>query len=707
MRYSSLAAPAAGLLLLSVACARQEAAPEGLAQPERREGWPGPGGGPDNIKYSSLAEITPANVHRLEVAWTYDTGEAFEGSEMQTNPLLIGETLYAITPKQRLIALDAAEGRLLWKFDPHGGADYKGASRNRGLAHWTDGTRHVLFHAAGHRLHAVDAATGRLVPGFGEGGRIDLRHGLGRDPESISVSATSPGVVWKDLLIIGSSLAEDLPAAPGDIRAYDVHTGKLRWSFRTIPARGEAGAETWPEGARERSGGANSWAGLSLDVERGLVFAPTGSAAFDFWGGDRPGDNLYATSLVALNAETGERVWSFQTVRHDVWDRDLPAPPSLVRIRRDGRDVDAVAQITKTGYVYLFERATGAPLFPIGDAPVPPSDVPGERLAASQPRPTAPPPFARQSFEITRRTPAAHADVAKRVAALRSGNLWEPPSLQGTLFYPGLDGGGEWGGGAFDPETGLFYVNANEMAWLIRLLPREQPDGAASARELYEANCAGCHGSDMRGTPGHYPSLADIAKRRSPAQVEEVIRHGSARMPAFSELGDEAIGALTHLLLTGEDRAATAQGSANRLPFRLQGYDRFLDPEGYPAVAPPWGTLSAIDLAGGRIAWQVPLGEYPALAAQGLRNTGSENYGGPVVTAGGLVFIGATIFDRKFRAFDKRTGKLLWETLLPAAGAATPAVYRARGRQYVVIAAGGGKGGQPSGGSYVAFALPR
>ncbi|WP_225421599.1 outer membrane protein assembly factor BamB family protein [Sphingomonas parva] len=673
--------------------------------------WEVAGGGPGNGKYSPLDEITPKNVAKLEMAWRYDTGEGFPGSEMQTNPIVIGTSLFAITPKQRLIALDATNGRLLWKFDPHNGEDYKGGSRNRGLASWSDGRRRTLFYAVGPRLFAIDAADGRPVAGFGSGGAIDLREGLGRDPKTISVSANSPGVVWKDLLIIGSALAEDLPAAPGDIRAYDVRTGALRWSFRTIPAAGEPGSETWPANARTSSGGANSWAGLTLDEARGLVFAPTGSAAFDFWGGDRPGNNLYANSLVALDAATGKRIWHFQTVRHDVWDRDLPAAPTLVRVKRDGKLIDAVAQITKTGFVYVFDRVTGRPLFPIGELPVKPSDVPGEWSAPSQPYPLAPPPFARQRLteaDLTRRTPEAHAAVASRLARLRHGALFEPPSLQGTIVYPGLDGGGEWGGAAFDPATRLLYVNANEMAWVVRLLARETPQqGNASAASLYQANCASCHGEDRTGSPPQVPALTDLGARLREAQVRKTIREGSARMPAFAELGEDAIGALAAFLLTGEDRhAAAGTVASNRLPFTHDGYNRFLDPDGYAAVAPPWGTLSAIDLDRGTIRWQVPLGEVPALAAKGMKGTGSENYGGPVVTAGGLVFIGATTLDRKLRAFDKKTGTLLWETLLPFSATATPAVYRAGGRQFVVIAAGGGKAGQPSGGSYLAFALP-
>lgn len=705
---------AASGLLFAAACGGRLASDmktEPAAAAPLGSGWQVAGGGYDNVKYSPLAEITTKNVHLLEEVWRYDTGDAFAGSEMQANPIVIGRILYAVSPRQRLIALDAAKGNLIWAFDPHEGKAEERLSRHRGVAYWSDGAQGRIFYAVGPWLHAVDAATGRKVDGFGDGGRVDLRDGLGRDPRLISVSATSPGVVYKDLLIIGSSLAEDLPAAPGDIRAYDVRTGALRWSFRTIPAPGEPGSETWPERARETSGGANSWAGLSLDVERGLVFAPTGSAAFDFWGGDRPGDNLFANSLLALDAATGERVWHFQTVRHDIWDRDLPTPPSLIRIERGGKSIDAVAQITKSGHLYLFERETGRALFPIEDVAVPRSDVPGEVTAPTQPHPLAPPPFARQRFDasqVTSRTGEARRAVLERLSGLRFGRAFEPPSLQGTVIFPGLDGGGEWGGAAFDRDTGLLYVNSNEMPWILRLLPRIRPAGdAVDGRSLYLANCASCHGADLAGQ-ADFPPLRDISARLSRAQVERTIGQGSARMPAFATLGPEAISALAHYLLTGEARAvAGGRSVANDLPFRLEGYDRFLDPDGYPAVSPPWGQLTAIDINRGEIRWQIPFGEFPELVAKGMRNTGSENYGGPVVTAGGLLFIGATTVDRKFRAFDKANGRLLWETVLPASATATPAVYQVDGRQFVVIAAGGGKTGQPSGGSYVAFALPR
>jgi quinoprotein glucose dehydrogenase len=538
---------------------------------------------------------------------------------------------------------------------------------------------------------------------------VDLRAGLGRDPQTLTVSATSPGVIWKDLLILGSIVSEDLPSAPGHIRAFDVRTGRIRWIFHTIPHPGEFGYETWPPNAWKYSGGANNWTGMTLDEKRGVVFVPTGSAAFDFYGGDRTGDNLFANCLLALRADTGKRLWHFQFVKHDVWDRDLPAPPSLVTVRRNGRFVEAVAQITKSGHVFVFERDTGKPLFPIEYRKVPPSDVEGEVLAETQPLPLKPPPFARQTFTedmVTRRTPEAHRAVLETFRKLRSGEQFTPPSREGTVIFPGFDGGGEWGGAAFDPETGLLYVNSNEMAWILRIVERPKLSGRVNARELYAANCAGCHREDRKGSPPEFPSLLDLGDKYTNYELATIIREGAGRMPGFAHLGGEALRALGAFLLYGEDAEVKAQSA---LPYHLKysfdGYTRFEDPEGYPAVAPPWGTLNAINLDTGEFAWKIPFGEWPDLAAQGIRNTGSENYGGPLVTAGGLLFIGATNHDKKFRAFDKATGKLLWETTLPAAGNATPATYEINGKQFVVIAAGGGKWGLPSGGTYVAFAL--
>ena len=677
--------------------------------------WRAYGGGPAHIHYSPLQQINRSNVARLTQAWSYDSGDAFEGSEMQCTQLVAHGVAYVTTPKLRLAALDAATGRELWRFDPHSGAEVKSKYRNRGLMYWESredgGKMRRLYLAVDEKFYSIDARTGKPDDGFGPGGFINLKEGLGRKIENTPVTVTTPGAVYRDLIIVGSLNSEGLPAAPGDIRAYDARSGRMKWAFHTIPYPNEPGAETFPPNAREFLGAANSWAGLTLDEKRGLLFVPTGSTAFDFYGANRAGDNLYANCLIALEAGSGRKIWHYQVIRHDLWDRDLPAPPSLVTVRREGREIDAVAQITKSGHVYVFERGTGRPLFPIEEVKVPQEAVEGEVPAKSEPLPLAPPPFARQSIseaDLTDRTPEAHQAALERYRTLKKGSQFMPPSLEGTLIVPGYDGGGEWGGSTWDPETRLLYVNANEMPGIIRLIPRAEAAEKSTGRTLYLRYCASCHRPDLSGSGNEVPALTNIASRRNVDDVINVIRRGSARMPGFGDIGESAVTAIARYLMTGEAKEASAVERDPRisLKYTLDGYVWFQDAQGYPAVKPPWGTLTAINLDDGSFAWRQPFGEYPELAQKGMGKTGSQNYGGSVATAGGLLFIGATLFDNKLHAFDKRTGELLWETVLPAAAASAPAVYETGGREFILIGAGGGKFGGRSGGTYHAFALP-
>ena len=676
-----------------------------------QQNWPSYGGSPENNHYSPLAQINRSNVQKLVVAWTFDTQE--EGG-LQTTPIIVDGVLYGITPTQKIFALDAASGKLIWKFD----SGIRGTQPDRGLAYWPGGEdskgrkngAHILVGVMNF-LYALDAETGKPVESFGDHGRVDLRENLGREPASAnSVSLTSPGIVYKDLIIVGGRNPETLPAPPGDVRAYDVRTGKLRWSFHTIPHPGEFGYDTWPKEVWKISGAANNWAGFALDARRGIVYVPTGSAAFDFYGGDRLGDDLFADCLIALKADTGERIWHFQGVHHDIWDRDFPASPALLTVKRDGRDVDAVAQTTKQGFVYLFDRTNGNPLFPVEYRKYPASTVPGEKAATEQPLPTLPAPFARQRLTddmLTTRTPEAHQWALGNFRTFRSEGQFVPLSIgKDTVIFPGFDGGAEWGGPAVDTQTGIIYINANDIAWTGALAENADDNGP---KAIYMSQCAVCHGEKMAGSPPAFPSLVGVEGRLTPPQIAATIKNGKGRMPGFPNLSDDQTSALVSYIASGANKElASSTSSQASMAYRFTGYKRFLDPEGYPAVATPWGTLNAINLNTGEYVWKIPLGEYPELASKGLKNTGTENYGGPIVTAGGLVFIGATNFDKQFRAFDKTTGELLWEFTLPFAGNATPATYEVNGRQFVVIAAGGGKDPRSiSGGVYVAFALAK
>jgi quinoprotein glucose dehydrogenase len=683
--------------------AEQSARAQESSAPEKHDqDWPVYGGSPENTHYSSLAQINRDNVKQLTVAWSYDTGE--EGG-LQTSPLIVSGVLYGLTPTQKVFALDAATGKLLWTFD----SGVNGSQPNRGLAYWSNGQDKRILVGALNFLYALDATDGKPIPGFGAQGRIDLRENLGRAPASAqSIYLTSPAIVYRDLIIVGGREPETLPAPPGDIRAFDVGTGKLRWAFHTIPRPGEFGHTTWPRNAWKTSGAANNWAGMALDSQRGIVYVPTGSAAFDFYGGDRTGDDLFANCLIALNADTGVRIWHFQGVHHDIWDRDFPSPPALLTMKRDGKNVDAVAQTSKQGFVYLFDRVTGKPLFPIEVRKYPRSSVPGEHTSATQQLPARPAPFARQLLTedlLTNRSPEMHQWALEQFRKLHSAGQFVPFSVGvDTVIFPGFDGGAEWGGPAVDPETGVIYINANDVAWTGALAPNT---GKSSPGGIYLSQCGICHGEKMAGSPPDIPSLMGIGHRLTTAQISAVIKNGKGRMPGFPNLMEDQIFALLDYLTGGENKELKNAAPLAAMKYRFTGYHKFLDPDGYPAVAPPWGTLNAIDLNTDQYVWKIPFGEYPELAAKGLANTGTENYGGPVVTAGGLLFIGATNFDKKFRAYDKSTGQLLWQATLPFSGNATPATYEVNGRQFVVIAAGGGKDPRSrSGGVYVAFTLP-
>ncbi len=690
---------------IAVACSSlpgQTRQPKHVA-PTSQIDWSAYGGGPENSHYSALAQINTTNVKNLVETWRYDTGE--DGG-LQTTPLIVNGVLFGVTPSQKIFALNADTGKVLWSFDP----GIKASQPSRGLSYWTDGKDKRVFAGVMHLLFALDAVTGRPVPSFGDRGHADLRENLGRVPASAqAIYLTSPGAIYDDLIIVGGRNPETLPAPPGDIRAFDVRTGKLRWAFHTIPHPGDFGYETWPKDAWKTSGAANNWAGMAVDTTRGIVFVPTGSAASDFYGGDRVGDDLFANSLIALDARTGKRIWHFQAIRHDVWDRDFPSSPALLSVMRDGEPVDAVAQTSKQGFVYLFDRSNGAPLFPSQNQKYPASTVPGEVTAEEQLLPLKPAPFARQRLTadmLTNRTPEAHLWAAQEFAKLTSDGQFIPFRVgSGTVVFPGYDGGAEWGGPAVDPKTGIIYINSNDIAWTGELA---ENTGDNSPQGLYLSQCAVCHGDDRKGSPPAFPSLVRISQRLTAKEITLAIRNGKGRMPGFPNLKEDQVSALLDFLASGESKEVESAGPPPEgMKYRLTGYRRFLDPDGYPAVVPPWGTLNAIDLNTGEYVWKIPFGEYPELAAGGMKNTGTENYGGPVVTAGGLLFIGATNYDRKFRAFNKTTGELLWETTLPFAGNATPAIYQIKDRQFVVIAAGGGKDlKHRSGGVYVAFALP-
>lgn len=697
-------------------------------QNEDSTSWQVYGGSKKSDRYSALTQIDTSNVAQLKIAWTYHTGDAdtANSSQIQCNPIVVDGVLYGTSPKLKLFAADAATGKEKWVFNP----DQKNANNtfikfilnnNRGVTYWADGDDKRILYCAGSNLYAIDANTGKIITSFGNGGKVDLHDGLDRDAKDLYITATSPGIIYHDLYILGSRVNETADAAPGHIRAYDVRTGKLRWIFHTIPHPGEAGYDTWEDkDAWKHIGAANCWTGFSLDEKRGVLFAPTGSAAYDFYGGKRKGQGLYANCLLALDAETGKLKWYYQVIHHDMWDKDLPTAPSLVTIHKDGKDIDAVAQPTKHGFVFVLDRETGKPIYKVNETPVPTqTELAGEKPWPTQPIPELPVPFARQTLSDKDINPflpdSLKAEVLQRLHTYRYGSMFLPPGKQPSVILPGFDGGAEWGGPAYDPKTGILYVNANEMAWVLTMI--DAPKNTATkenylqaGQRLFMANCMGCHGQDRKGS-GNYPSLININKKYSDAQLAGLLETGRRMMPSFKRLSQQERDAVVSFIAENPNAAHKDFVADTKpvdpyldIPYQMTGYNKFLAKNGQPAIAPPWGTLNAINLNTGKMEWRIPLGEDSLLTKKGIPVTGTENYGGPAVTAGGLVFIAATR-DGKIRAFNKRTGKLLWQANLPASGFATPAVYEVNGKQYVVIACGGGKMHSRSGDSYVAFAL--
>ncbi len=699
----------------------------GLLCAQTHTTWSDYGGGADSAQYSALTQINRSNVNQLQIAWTYQTGDA---NKYLFNPVVVGNVMYVLAKNNSLVALDAVTGKELWV---HATDPKTTLLTNRGINYWESkdrADRRLLF-AGNNQLQALDAQTGKPILSFGKNGCVDLREGLGRNPNNLAlVQSTTPGRIFENLIILGSATNQEYESAPGDIRAYDVRTGQLAWTFHTVPHAGEFGYDSWPKDAWKTVGGANAWSELTVDEKRGIVYVPTGSPKYNFYGANRKGANLFGDCLLALDARTGNRIWHFQMIHHDIWDYDNATAPKLLTLKHNGKMVDAVVQVGKEGFVWVFNRETGEPLWPIEERPVPKSDMPGEETWPTQPFPLKPPPFARQSFTAKDLSPfiddpAERARLRDRIESARNEGLFTPPGLRNTIEMPGNNGGANFGGAAVDPQNGALYVVSKDLPAMLKLELSENKQGSAGdtpaqkGQLVFASNCRSCHGADRAGQPPAVPSLVDVMSRLAPDQIRLVVQHGQNSMPAFPSLTDADLDALLSYLAHPVDLPALKEAaSTNIADARYKsGFGFMFTSSGLPAIAPPWTTLTAYDLNEGIIKWQIPLGEVPELAAKGFKDTGSHfPKVGPVVTAGGLIFAGTR--DRLVRALDSSSGKTLWEAELPAALEGMPAVYQVNGREYIVFCAAAqatththNVPGHPASqaaipGAYVSFALP-
>ena len=666
-------------------------------------------GGPDRNHFSTLDQIHKGNLDSLEVSWVFESPDT---GEMQMNPIIIGNTLYGVTASLRAFALNASSGELKWIY----GDDEEVFKGNmRGVSYWEKEGNKRIFYAIGDQLVALSAETGKPIPSFGVNGKVDLHTGLPDMAQNKYIGCTSPGTIFEDLIIMPHRVNEDEKAAPGDIRAYSVIDGSLKWIFHVIPYPGEKGYETWENKEAYKNdqgiGGGNNWAGMTMDEETGIVYIPTGSMAPDFYGGNRKGNNLYSNCLLAIDALSGELIWYQQVVHHDIWDRDLPAPPNIIYVRHNGKKKKAVAQISKFGYVYLFDAKTGQPLFDLVETKTPKSELDGEETWPTQPIPVAPPSLSRRSDQLDTSNISPFAPNREELKnKMMASNLayFAPPDTSPVFLLPGYDGGAEWGGAGADPENGILYINTNEMAWMLQM--EEElgliKEGVSIGEYVYLTSCAVCHQKDRKGqADSGFPSLVNIKGKYSSADIISHIRNGSGMMPGNESLTDEEVEMVSKFLLDIQTPVKEkVEVDPTKPPYRHLGYQKFLDQNGLPGIDPPWGTLAAVDMNAGSILWQRTFGQVDSLIDLGFPETGIENYGGPIITDNGLLIIAATK-DEKIRIFDRESGTLLWIDELPASSFATPATYEVDGKQFIALACGGEKLGRKPGNKIIAYAL--